>query len=134
MTSTVRHCHTGSLPLGYRQRIRGLFTVYAVILGEGTDPLKKLLLLLSFIAYCSGRTKTETSDLWPLAQHYSQKRRRQTTTTTMTDTEDRKVALVTGITGQDGSYLAEFLLEKGYTVSGESFLFESVLSVVLCSP
>lgn len=26
----------------------------------------------------------------------------------------QKVALVTGITGQDGSYLAEFLLEKGY--------------------
>jgi GDPmannose 4,6-dehydratase len=31
---------------------------------------------------------------------------------------DRKVALVTGITGQDGSYLAELLLEKGYTVHG----------------
>jgi GDPmannose 4,6-dehydratase len=30
---------------------------------------------------------------------------------------DRKVALITGITGQDGSYLAELLLEKGYTVS-----------------
>ena len=29
-----------------------------------------------------------------------------------------KKALVTGITGQDGSYLAEFLLEKGYTVWG----------------
>jgi GDPmannose 4,6-dehydratase len=29
-----------------------------------------------------------------------------------------KVALITGITGQDGSYLAEFLLEKGYTVYG----------------
>ena len=29
-----------------------------------------------------------------------------------------KVALVTGICGQDGSYLAEFLLEKGYTVYG----------------
>ena len=29
-----------------------------------------------------------------------------------------KVALVTGITGQDGSYLAEFLLKKGYTVHG----------------
>ena len=29
-----------------------------------------------------------------------------------------KVALVTGITGQDGSYLAEFLLEKGYKVHG----------------
>jgi GDPmannose 4,6-dehydratase len=31
---------------------------------------------------------------------------------------NRKVALVTGITGQDGSYLAEFLLEKGYEVVG----------------
>jgi GDPmannose 4,6-dehydratase len=29
-----------------------------------------------------------------------------------------KVALITGITGQDGSYLAEFLLEKGYMVHG----------------
>ena len=28
----------------------------------------------------------------------------------------RKKALITGITGQDGSYLAELLLEKGYTV------------------
>mmetsp|Transcript_36246 Transcript_36246/g.44338 ORF Transcript_36246/g.44338 Transcript_36246/m.44338 type:complete len:364 (-) Transcript_36246:99-1190(-) len=32
--------------------------------------------------------------------------------------EDRKVALITGITGQDGSYLTELLLEKGYTVHG----------------
>ena len=31
---------------------------------------------------------------------------------------DGKRALITGITGQDGSYLAEFLLEKGYTVVG----------------
>lgn len=30
----------------------------------------------------------------------------------------RKVALITGITGQDGSYLTEFLLEKGYSVHG----------------
>nr|WP_308536473.1 GDP-mannose 4,6-dehydratase [uncultured Prevotella sp.] len=30
----------------------------------------------------------------------------------------RKVALITGITGQDGSYLAELLLEKGYEVHG----------------
>jgi GDPmannose 4,6-dehydratase len=29
-----------------------------------------------------------------------------------------KIALVTGVTGQDGSYLAEFLLEKGYQVVG----------------
>ena len=28
------------------------------------------------------------------------------------------IALITGITGQDGSYLAEFLLEKGYKVHG----------------
>jgi GDPmannose 4,6-dehydratase len=32
--------------------------------------------------------------------------------------ENKKVALITGITGQDGSYLAEFLLEKGYEVHG----------------
>ena len=31
---------------------------------------------------------------------------------------DKKVALITGITGQDGSYLAEFLLKKGYVVHG----------------
>lgn len=31
---------------------------------------------------------------------------------------NRKVALITGITGQDGSYLAEFLIEKGYDVHG----------------
>jgi GDPmannose 4,6-dehydratase len=32
--------------------------------------------------------------------------------------DKRKVALITGVTGQDGSYLAEFLLEKGYEVHG----------------
>ena len=32
--------------------------------------------------------------------------------------KNKKVALITGITGQDGSYLAEFLLEKGYIVHG----------------
>lgn len=31
---------------------------------------------------------------------------------------DRKIALITGITGQDGSYLAEFLLDKNYIVHG----------------
>ena len=29
-----------------------------------------------------------------------------------------KVALITGVTGQDGAYLAEFLLAKGYVVHG----------------
>ncbi|MBO7136567.1 MAG: GDP-mannose 4,6-dehydratase, partial [Spirochaetaceae bacterium] len=30
----------------------------------------------------------------------------------------KKIALITGITGQDGSFLAEFLLDKGYDVHG----------------
>ncbi len=30
----------------------------------------------------------------------------------------KKAALITGITGQDGSYLAELLLDKGYEVHG----------------
>ena len=38
-------------------------------------------------------------------------------TTTMSQPTP-KVALITGVTGQDGSYLAEFLLEKGYIVHG----------------
>src|ERR1700710_1293828 len=36
----------------------------------------------------------------------------------MPKSNDRKVALITGITGQDGAYLAELLLEKGYVVHG----------------
>jgi GDPmannose 4,6-dehydratase len=36
----------------------------------------------------------------------------------MTNNNQKKVALITGVTGQDGSYLAEFLLEKGYVVHG----------------
>jgi GDP-mannose 4,6 dehydratase len=37
--------------------------------------------------------------------------------TAITKNCEGRVALVTGITGQDGSYLAELLLSKGYTVS-----------------
>ena len=36
----------------------------------------------------------------------------------MTAKQKKKIALVTGITGQDGSYLSELLLEKGYEVHG----------------
>ena len=36
----------------------------------------------------------------------------------MNKTNKQKVALITGITGQDGSYLADLLLEKGYIVHG----------------
>ena len=36
----------------------------------------------------------------------------------MVSSERKKIALITGITGQDGSYLAELLLEKGYEVHG----------------
>ena len=35
----------------------------------------------------------------------------------------KKVALISGITGQDGSFLAEFLVEKGYEVHGYSAPF-----------
>ena len=40
------------------------------------------------------------------------------TTTSITTASPTKTALITGITGQDGSYLAELLLEKGYVVHG----------------
>ena len=36
----------------------------------------------------------------------------------MSSEQSLKIALITGITGQDGSYLAELLLEKGYAVHG----------------
>ena len=36
----------------------------------------------------------------------------------MTTNHEPKVALITGVTGQDGAYLAELLLAKGYTVHG----------------
>lgn len=39
-------------------------------------------------------------------------------TSASTTKHQPKVALITGVTGQDGSYLAEFLLEKGYIVHG----------------
>ena len=38
--------------------------------------------------------------------------------TAINNQHNGKVALITGATGQDGAYLAEFLLEKGYTVHG----------------
>ena len=42
----------------------------------------------------------------------------QTTSLAPQSQEPSKVALITGITGQDGAYLAEFLLKKGYIVHG----------------
>ena len=36
---------------------------------------------------------------------------------------ENKVALITGIPGQDGAYLAEFLLDKGYEVHGICCVF-----------
>ena len=35
-----------------------------------------------------------------------------------TTTHENKTALITGISGQDGSYLAEFLIQKNYSVHG----------------
>ena len=52
----------------------------------------------------------------------------------MTARTRRKVALVTGITGQDGAYLAEFLLHKGYTVHGIKALLEREASWLPVNP
>ena len=40
--------------------------------------------------------------------------------TAMSDTQPKPKALICGISGQDGAYLAQFLLERGYSVSGTS--------------
>ena len=49
-----------------------------------------------------------------------------------------KTALITGITGQDGTYLAELLLEKGYIVHGikrrASLLIQAVLIICTRTP
>ena len=66
----------------------------------GTSPLREE------VARCSGRaTRTENS-FARVAERYAGAARAV------------KRALITGITGQDGSYLAELLLEKGYEVHG----------------
>ena len=48
----------------------------------------------------------------------------------LSNAKQPKVALITGITGQDGSYLAEFLLEKGYIVHGIKRWISSVGSTM----
>ena len=52
-----------------------------------------------------------------------------TAATATTATSERKVALITGITGQDGSYLAELLLDKGYAVGTHVFTCICILSL-----
>ena len=42
--------------------------------------------------------------------------------------DSKKTALITGVTGQDGSYLSEFLLEKGYDVHGSIWRSGSTVS------
>ena len=37
----------------------------------------------------------------------------------------QKIAMITGVTGQDGAYLAEFLLQKGYAVHGVKPVIEN---------
>lgn len=43
---------------------------------------------------------------------------------------ENKVALITGITGQDGSYLAEFLLEKDTKSTAQSVVLLSTIASV----
>src|SRR6201986_4148149 len=51
---------------------------------------------------CAPRSRAETTLLIPSSKIMT----------------DKKTALITGVTGQDGAYLAEFLLKKGYEVHG----------------
>ncbi len=46
-------------------------------------------------------------------------------------TETGKVALITGVTGQDGAYLSELLLSKGYTVHGIKRGHHHLIPIVL---
>src|SRR5574343_47855 len=55
---------------------------------------------------------------WGLGRRHDKGRYSTISTATRMNATSPKVALITGITGQDGSYLAEFLLEKGYIVHG----------------
>lgn len=45
-----------------------------------------------------------------------------------------KIALITGVTGQDGSYLAEYLLNLGYEVHGlkGALLASTLLGSIIC--
>eukprot|EP01012_Entosiphon_sulcatum_P042522 TRINITY_DN56580_c0_g1_i1.p1 TRINITY_DN56580_c0_g1~~TRINITY_DN56580_c0_g1_i1.p1 ORF type:complete len:368 (-),score=70.51 TRINITY_DN56580_c0_g1_i1:63-1166(-) len=52
------------------------------------------------------------------AEHSTEEQRAAAFVPRTPGSHDGKVALVTGVTGQDGSYLAELLLSKGYTVHG----------------
>ena len=54
-------------------------------------------------------------------------------TTLQMSESKKKVALITGVTGQDGSYLAELLLEKGYEVHGIKRRASSFNQVSPCS-
>src|SRR5215470_6878131 len=62
-------------------------------------------------ATATSRLPTRCNDL---TLHYGQPRKRDDL---MVEASPKR-ALITGITGQDGSYLAEFLLAKGYEVHG----------------
>lgn len=53
-----------------------------------------------------------------MAAQNNKKRKADNQNDTAMGDKERKVALITGITGQDGSYLTELLLEKGYDVHG----------------
>ena len=87
-----------------------------------------------------GPTQTPKKDLlsFPTAK-FKKKRKKtpqsfsiiSTPTPIIIMTEERsKIALVTGITGQDGSYLTELLLSKGYTVSYHAHAAEIVCTML----
>ena len=75
---------------------------------------------MSRLAALGWRARTSLRDGIRLAYESAPFRASSTATSlfTVSTMAQQKVALVTGITGQDGAYLAEFLLAKGYKVHG----------------
>lgn len=69
-----------------------------------------------FIIFSERRRRTSSPSL-PRFSNCSHNSPIFTSTTLLRNTMAGKVALITGITGQDGSYLTELLVSKGYTVS-----------------
>ena len=99
---------------------------------SATHGVRRRRVLASESALASGRPKIVASpDI--ILQTVTQSRDRRGidrcsfTISTMSE-HAGKVALITGITGQDGSYLTEFLLSKGYTVSRKIFRITHAVS------
>jgi len=131
---------TGAMKLGLSQMhshvdeaVRHLAARGSILRSEGASeivPRSGLPLGLPLVASAVGSTAAASTNDAPAATAFSAASPRSPTPSTRASTLNTaaavapswaargRVALVTGITGQDGSYLAELLLNKGYIVHG----------------